>query len=117
VAAGCILAAAGAGAGGAIYFTDRGAESVVAAPGGPVVEATRATFRELGIRETKTSEERDGATEKRSVEGSATDRDVSVSLATERGSTRVHVVVRKSAVTWDKDFARAVLEKIVARSQ
>ena len=29
---GCILAAAGAGAGGAIYVTDRGAEGQVAAP-------------------------------------------------------------------------------------
>ena len=29
---GCLLAAAGAGAGGAIYVTDRGVESVVAQP-------------------------------------------------------------------------------------
>ena len=32
-------------------------------------------------------------------------------------STRVQVVAKKSAVTWDKDFARAVLDKIVAFSR
>ena len=51
---GCFLAAAGAGAGGGIYFTQRGVESVVAAPVERASAATEQTFRQLGIRQTKT---------------------------------------------------------------
>jgi hypothetical protein len=36
-----------------------------------------------------------------------------VELRNEGGNTKVDVVVKKSAVTWDKDFARQILNKIV----
>ena len=51
---GCVAAAAGAGAVGAIYVIDRGAEtSLLATP--PVVEASaKRVFGEMGIKETKT---------------------------------------------------------------
>ena len=115
---GCFLAAAGAGAGGGIYFTQRGVESVVAAPVERASAATEQTFRQLGIRQTKTAAEQEGGQDKREIGGVTTDREVTVTLTSAaQGSTRVQVVARKSAVTWDKDFARTILEKIVALSK
>jgi len=114
---GCLLAAAGAGAGGAIYVTDRGVESVVAQPVDRVFEATKSAFKELGVTETKSSNEQEGTAEKRSVTGSANDREVTVNLKTESSGTHVEVVAKKSAVTWDKKFARTVLDKVVALSK
>ena len=110
---GCLAAAAGAGAAGGIYVTDRGAESTVTAPVARTYDATRAAFRSLDITETKSSTEQDGAIEKRSLEGKTDDRDVTVNLRTEGSGTRVDVLVKKTAVTWDKDFARRILNKVV----
>ena len=55
VIAGCFLAAAGAGAGGAIYVTERGAEAVVPAPVDRAATATREAFDQLKIRQTKSA--------------------------------------------------------------
>ncbi len=79
---GCVAAAAGAGAIGAIYIIDRGAEtSLLAAP--PVVEASaKRVFGEMGITETKTGIEHSGSSEKRVVEGSMDDREISVNIET-----------------------------------
>ncbi|HEV8356372.1 MAG TPA: DUF3568 family protein [Gemmatimonadales bacterium] len=111
---GCILAAAGAGAGGAVYVGDRGVESVVAAPVDRVYEASRQAFKDLGIAETKTSSEQDGGVEKRTLAGTSTDRKVTASLRSQGTGTHVEVVVEKTAVTWDKKFAKRVMEKVVA---
>jgi uncharacterized protein DUF3568 len=114
---GCFLAAAGAGAGGAIYVTDRGAEAQVATPVARTLEAARSAFQEYGIAETKSSTEQDGGIEKRSLEGKTSDREVEVDLRTEGSGTHVGVVVKKSAVTWDKDFAKRILNKIVEQAK
>lgn len=110
---GCVAAAAGAGAAGAIYITERGAESTVAAPVSRTFDAARQAFQALGITETKTGSEQDGSIEKRSLEGKTSDRDVSVDLRSEGSGTHVNVVAKKTAVTWDKDFARQILNKVV----
>lgn len=116
--AACVVAAAGAGAGGGIYLTQRGAESVVPMTIDRAAGATRQAFDELKIRETKSSTEQGADGEKREVEGTAGDREISVTLKVESaGTTRVQVVAKRSAVTWDKDFARAVLDHIVAHSR
>jgi len=118
VLTGCVVAAAGAGAGGGIYLTQRGVESVVPVPVDRAATATRQAFDQLKIRQTKSQIEQGEQGEGRQVEGTAGDREISVSLKTETGSsTRVQVVAKKSAVTWDKDFARAVLDHIVANSR
>ncbi len=120
VTAGCVVAAAGAGAGGGIHFTQRGVESVVAAPLERAFSATKRAFEHFGIRQTKVEEEAGHKDEgaKREVSGETADRDVVVALKAEsKSSTRVQVVARKSAVTWDKDFARAILERVVAFSK
>ena len=114
---GCFLAAAGAGAGGAIYITERGAEAQVASPVNRTLDAVKQAFQEYGITETKSSTEQDGAVEKRSLEGKTSDRDVEVELRTEGSGTHVEVVVKKSAVTWDKDFAKRILNKIVEQAK
>ena len=115
-AGGCLFAAAGAGAGGGIYFFDRGVGSVVTAPVAKASSATQQTFQEMGINQKKTSTEQEGEKDKREIDGSTADRDVSVTIQTEGTGSRVQVIVRKSAVTWDKDFARTILQRIVALS-
>jgi hypothetical protein len=113
---GCLFAAAGAGAGGGIYFNDRGVGSVVTAPVAKTSSAAQQAFQEMGIDQKKTSTEQEGAKDKREIDGSTADRDVSVTIQTEGTGSRIQVVVRKSAVTWDKDFARTILQRIVALS-
>lgn len=113
-AGGCLVAAAGAGAGGAVYLSDRGVESVVAAPVDRAWDAARRAFGEQGVTEGKTTTEREGDTERRQLEGSTADREVTVTVQTRGEGAHVEVVARRSAVTWDKDFARRLLERIVA---
>ena len=118
VTGGCVVAAAGAGAAGGIYFTERGAESVVPVPLERAADATQRAFDELKIQKTKVETQDAGAERRRQVSGTAAERDVTVSLSTEQeGSTKVQVLARKSLVTWDRDYARAILEKIVAFSK
>src|SRR6266508_1774685 len=84
---------------------------------GCAVAATTQAFDQLHIRQTKVETAQDDAGERREINGTADDRDIAVTLKPEgKSSTRVQVVAKKSAVTWDKDFARAVLDKIVAFS-
>jgi hypothetical protein len=116
--AGCLVAAAGAGAGGGIYLTQRGVESVVPVPVERAGTATSQAFEQLKIRQTKSQVEQGNQGEKREIEGTTGDREVSVTLEVEaNNTTRVQVVAKRSAVTWDKDFARSVLDKIVAYSR
>jgi Protein of unknown function (DUF3568) len=116
--AGCMVAAAGAGAGGGIYFTQRGVESVVPATVERAATATTQAFGELKVHQTKSQVEQGEDGEKTVIEGTAGDREVTVSLKAEgKGTTRVQVVAKRTAVTWDKDFARSVLDKIVANSR
>ena len=114
---GCVVAAAGAGAGGGIYFTQRGVESVVPVTVERAATATNQAFGALKIRQMKSQAEQEDDGEKRAIEGAAGDREVNVTLKVEgKNSTRVQVVAKRTAVTWDKDFARSVLDKIVAYS-
>ncbi len=114
---GCFLFAAGAGAGGAIYLTDNGAESVVAAPVDQTLAAARHTFQSLSITESRTITEHDGGIETRTLQGKSSDRDVSVNLKAQGDQTKVEVTVKKSPVTWDKDFAKEILSKIVEETK
>jgi hypothetical protein len=113
---GCVAAAAG-GLGAGIYYSDRGSESLVAAPIDRVFGAAQQTFQEMGITETKSSSDSGQSSVERELKGSGHDRDVTVTLKTEGSTTRVEVVASKSAVTWDKDLAKSILEKIVEKSK
>ena len=116
VACGCLLAA-GAGAGGGIYFTNQGVESVV--PGGveAVAAATERAFEHFELTRTELRIEADG----QMLRGEPTeggDPEVTVTIRQEgEDTTRVEVKARTSVVTWDKDYAREVIEKIVEYAQ
>jgi hypothetical protein len=113
VLGGCVAAAAGAGAAGAIYVIDRGAETSLLAPVPTVEASAKRVFGEMGIKETKTSTAQEGGGEKRVIEGTLDDREISVNIETAGTGSKVVVVARKSAVTWDKDLAKNILERIV----
>ena len=112
---GCFVAAAGAGAGGAIYLTTRGAESLVDANIEEVAEAVEETFDDMGIRSTGTTTERGG--DEREIRGEKGDLDITVDFERQSPTTtKVEVTARKNVAEWDKDFAKRVLEQIVRRS-
>lgn len=110
---GCFLAAAGAGAGGAIYLTSQGAESLVGADVEKAFTATEGAFRFFELQRTELKVEGDG--EKRQIKGKPQSGDPEVTVNLERrsgSSTNVEVTARTGPVTWDKDYARRVVEKI-----
>lgn len=109
---GC-LAAAGAGLGAGIYFSDRGAGSLVTEPIDRVYTAAQAAFDSMDINLVRTHSEAEGDEMERTLEGTLGDRDITVTLKSEGDDTRVEVVAQKSAVTWDKDLASEILKKIV----
>jgi len=78
-----VVAAAGAGAGGGIYLTQRGVESVVPVTVDRAATATTRAFEELKIHQTKTSTEQESDGEKREVDGTAGDREISVTIKAE----------------------------------
>ncbi len=109
---GCLLAA-GAGAGGGIYFTNQGVESVV--PGGveAVATATERAFEHFGLTRTELRVEADSRL-LRGEPSEGGDPEVTVTIRQEGDdAARVEVKARTSVVTWDKDYARDVIEKIV----
>lgn len=117
-ASGCLVAGAGAGAGGAVYFTSRGVESVVTAPVETVAGATDEAFRHFRIQRTELRVEGDGARQEFRGREPEEDREITVSLRRQaESSTRVEVTARTGLVTWDKEYARQVIEKIVELSR
>lgn len=110
LAAGCLAAAAGAGAGG-LYFTTRGVGQVVEGNVEQLTDAARQAFSSLGVSYKGQKDSEDGKT--REVYGTADGNDVTVDLEPKTDvATKVEVSVRKSAVTWDKDMARRIVEEI-----
>jgi hypothetical protein len=110
---GCFLAAAGAGAGGAVYVTERDAEATLPASVAAVEASAKRTFGEMGITEKRTIAEEGSGGLKRTIEGTLDDRDISVAIQTAGTGAKVVVAARKTPVTWDKDLAKKILEKIV----
>jgi hypothetical protein len=112
--AGCVVAAAGAGAAAGIHVTSQGAEALVEAGIANTATAVVETFSELGIRQTGESTEESGA--EREFKGEVNDLDVTVKLRSVDGGTQVEVSARRNVASWDKDYARRVLGRIVQRS-
>jgi protein-tyrosine-phosphatase len=112
-ATGCVAAAA-AGAAGAIYATSRGVESLVASPIDQVAARSAAVMREMGIAQDASSTEQSGA--KRELKGKQGDLDVTIQLEQQdTATTKVEVYARKNLAEWDKDYAHRVLEGIVKK--
>lgn len=110
----CIVAAAGAGAAAGIHVTSRGVEASLEPRIDRVAEAVQATFRDLGIRQTAESSKESGA--EREFKGAVEDLDVTVTLKSREGRTDVEVSARRNLASWDKDYARQVLGRIIERA-
>jgi hypothetical protein len=111
---GCFLVAAGAGAGAAVAYTNRGATSTVDGAIEQVFDRSAAAYQQLGIGETGRSSEDSGT--KRKLVGTKDGMEVTVELArTTDSTTKVEVYAKKSTVEYDKKFARDVLNRIIAR--
>lgn len=106
----------GRGAGAAVAYSERGAKSLVNAPVSEVVQDTRAVFARMGIEMT----DRGGgnATENDvTVTGRQGDKEISVEIERQTDDTsEVEVVAREGLVNFDREMARDILGRIVARS-
>ncbi len=112
---GCVAAAAAAaGAGTGVYLTTRGQESIVAGTADDVEARARAVMGEMGIAVTEYTT-KDGG-DRRVVKGKVRDIDVTVEMARDTATTtKTEVTARKNLVEWDKDFAKDILNRILAR--
>ncbi|MCC6930418.1 MAG: DUF3568 family protein [Gemmatimonadaceae bacterium] len=111
---GCFLAAAGAGAAGAIAYTNRGASSEVGGTVDQVFDRAVTSFGQNGVAETGRSIEDNGR--KRRLLGKKGEQDVTVELERDtEATTKVEVIARKNAVDYDKELAKTILNGMLAR--
>jgi 6-phosphogluconate dehydrogenase (decarboxylating) len=112
---GCAAVAAGAGAAAAIAYSERGVSSKVEGSPAQVFQRSQAVFRDLGI--TETGHEMGDTGSEHELKGRRGDLEVTVDMHRENDTlTSVDVYAQKSAVEFDRDYARQVLEAIIARS-
>ena len=111
-----VVAGAGAvGAVGAIAYTDRGAKGEVQGSPDDVRRNTEAVFRRMGIATTGYEMKNGGA--ERNLQGQSTTAQVSVNIvATSPTTSRVEVDAKQGTLSWNKDYARQVLTRIVQAS-
>lgn len=111
---GCIAAAAAAGAGGAVYVTTRGAESIVQGQPDGLAPRVRSVLEQHQVTITDTRSENGG--DKQTWEGTAGELTVNVTAERESPTTtKLEVTARKNVADWDKEFAERVLRDIVER--
>lgn len=111
--AGC-LAAAAAGAGGAIVLTGHTAEAIVERPVEDVAAVAEEVMRDEEIEVTDTRTEDRG--ERRVYEGVKGDLDVTVTIEREEAGTQVGAEAQRGPASWDDDYARSLLAEIIERT-
>ena len=112
VLGGCFLVAAGAGAAGAIAYTNRGATSVITGTVDQVFDRAAAAFQQAAITETGRSTEDSGR--QRKIIGTKGEYEVTADLnRTTDSTTKVEITARKSAVEYDKELAKDILTRIL----
>lgn len=112
VAGGCFLVAAGAGAAGAIAYTNRGATSVVAGTVEQAFNRTVVAFQQAGITETGRATENSGRLRK--LIGTKGEVEVTAELNWSTDSTtKVEITAKENAVEYDKELAKDILNRIV----
>lgn len=96
-----------------MVYNDRGVSSIVEGSVDGVFARAQTVFREMGI--TETSQDNDG--DERELQGRAeNDLEVTVDIERETASTvSVNVYAQRNTVNWDREYARSVLERIIAR--
>ncbi len=112
---GCAAAAvAGAGAAGAVYFTSRGAKATVNGSVANVATRAQVSMSQMDIPVTGSKSENSGA--HREFSGHKGDLDITVTLdRNDERTTNVEVSARRNLVTWDKDYAKQLLESIITK--
>jgi hypothetical protein len=114
-AGGCFLIAAGAGAAGAIAYTNRGATSSIAGTVDQAFDRAVAAFQQAGITETGRTTEDSGR--QRKLIGTKGEYEVTAELNRSTDSTtKVEITARKSAVEYDKEMAKDILNRMLTRS-
>jgi hypothetical protein len=109
---GCFLVAAGAGAGAVVAYTNRGATANVPGSVNTLFDRSLSVFGSMQISETGRSTEDSGAL--RRLVGKTGDLEITVELKRSSDEvTKVEVVARRSAVDYDKEIAKSVLDRIV----
>ena len=110
---GCFLVAAGAGAAGAVAYTNRGATSVVAGTVDQVFDRAVAAFQQAGITETGRATENSGG--QRKLIGTKGEYEVTAELnRSTDATTKVEITARKSAVEYDKEMAKDILNRVLS---
>ncbi|HEY0928603.1 MAG TPA: DUF3568 family protein [Gemmatimonas sp.] len=111
---GCFLVAAGAGAGAAIAYTQRGASASVPGTVDAVFAKAQSAFGSMSISETGQSTENSGAT--RRLVGKNGENEITVEIKRSSDEvTAVEVIAKKNVVDYDKDYAKRVLDAIVGK--
>lgn len=114
VAGGCFLVAAGAGAAGAIAYTNRGATSNIAGTVDQVFDRTVTAFQAAGVAETGRSTANNG--EQRKLVGTKGEYEVTAEINRSNETTsKVEVTAKKSAVEYDKELAKDILNRILTK--
>src|SRR5687768_12259554 len=114
--AGCLAAAAAAGAGGAIAYNERGASSQVNGSVADVAADARAVLTAMGI--TPDAEDA-GDRGENDVTVSGTRGEMRVRVEIERQSattSEVMVTAREGTLEYDREMARDILSRIMART-
>lgn len=113
VLGGCAVAAAGAaGAAAGIYFTSRGVGGVIEGSLDDVVRRTEIVYRDMGITIREREVDPDG--DEIEIKGNRGGMSVDTNIRRETATTsRIEVEAQKSAVEWDQDYARDVLNRII----
>jgi hypothetical protein len=114
---GCAAAVIGAGAGGAgmAAYTERGAKADLKGTISALRSNVEAVYREKGLTIYERTTKDEGAQEL--IRGKAGNFDVTTTL-TSSGQNLVHVdvVAREDTLKWNKDYAKDLLARIIARA-
>ncbi|WP_158514684.1 DUF3568 family protein [Gemmatimonas phototrophica] len=109
---GCFLLAAGAGAGAAVAYTNRGATANIEGGVNGVFDRAVRTFGIMSITETGRSTEDSGNT--RRLVGKMGEHEVTVEIQRQSDNvSTVEVTAKKNVVDYDKEIATRVLETMV----
>jgi hypothetical protein len=111
---GCLVAAAGAAGAGAaagVYLSERGASSLVEGTLPQVDARTQTAMRSLSIEVTETRAASDGT--RKEYRGRTAEVDVVVVLESRGASTQVTATAKRSAVEFDRDYARTLVQRVV----
>jgi Protein of unknown function (DUF3568) len=111
----CAAALVGAGAAGAVAWTDRGAESTVNGTVTQNWDRATAVFQQMGITQTGQKSEDNGT--ERTLMGTKGDTEVTVTFHERQATTtKVEVTARRNMVDYDKNMAKDILTAIVNRT-